>query len=72
MQNKVSKVYSNTSNAKRSLRRIFGVGPFSSNYTHANARFCDGNVDGNTLTLSSNYWTESSLEMAFKIGIDKI
>lgn len=69
----VTKQYSSKSAAKKALSRIFGAGTFHSNGCGASHRFCNGEVksDG-TLTLSSTYWTESSLWEIMEKGIDAV
>ena len=69
----ITKQYSSKSAAKKALERIFKNGNYSSNGTHAEARFCSGQVSSDgTLTLSSTYWTESSLHEIMKKGIDAV
>ena len=71
-----AKKYSSKSIAKKVLHKIFSVGSYSEDGNHATARFVNGTViknnDGFNVELSSTYWSLSSLEKAFKVGIDKI
>jgi len=71
--NTTQKSYSSKSNAKKALSRIFkNAGIFHQNGISADGRFCHGNInENNILTLSSNYWSESSLEK-FLSGKEKL
>jgi hypothetical protein len=72
----VTKNYSTKAAAKKSLHKVFGVGPYSQNGLYSSARFCNGSVEEENgsyvIKLTSTYWSETSLNRAFSIGIDSI
>lgn len=73
---KVQRIYKHKQSAKRALKKVFGIGPYSSCGRYANAKFISGGIerDGDawTVRLYSTYWSEGSLEKAFRVGIDNI
>lgn len=70
------KSFSTKAAAKKALHKVFGVGIYDESGLHASAKFMNGSVEKEgssfVVKLSSTYWVESSLQRAFKVGVDNL
>lgn len=70
---KITKSFASKQAAKKALHAVFGAGIYNSDNTYAEAKFLTGVINSdNTIELTSSYWTETSMQIAFNNGVDNI